>query len=206
MNVAFPPQLFSVAEYLALERAAEERHEYLDGRILDKPSDNWEHGGISVNLVASVGLQLKNGPFRARTKATKVYSGPTQSAGKTTRCLFSYPDVVVICDEPQYLDKARDVVLNPKVIMEVHSESTEAFDRGEKFLRYLTWNESLTDYLLISQDKPQIEHYTRQPDGAWTFRLTTGMEASVALASIDCTLRMADVYDRVKFPDAEPEN
>jgi Uma2 family endonuclease len=98
------------------------------------------------------------------------------------------------------------VLLNPKVIVEVLSESTEAFDRGEKFLRYLTWNESLTDYLLISQDKPQIAHYTRQPDGAWTFRLTTGLQTSVALASIDCTLRMADVYDRVKFPDAEPEN
>jgi Uma2 family endonuclease len=91
------------------------------------------------------------------------------------------------------------VVLNPKVILKILSPSTEAFDRGEKFTRLQTWNPTLTDYVLVSQDRPQIEHYTRQSDGSWSYRRTTGLDASVAIASIGCTLKLADVYDRVSF-------
>lgn len=194
-----PDARVSVAEYLALERAAEERHIYLDGKIIAMAGESPEHGDVSANLLATVVSQLKGGPCRARTKDTKVRSGPTLTAGETTRCLFSYPDIVVICNEPEYLDKHRDVVLNPTAIMEVLSNTTEAFDRGEKFTRFQTWNESLTDYILIAQDKPQIEHFTRQADGAWTYRLTTGMDASVAIPSIKCMLKLAEVYDRVAF-------
>ncbi len=129
-------------------------------------------------------------------------SGPTLSSGETKRCLFSYPDLVVICDEPEYLDEQQDVVLNPKVIMEILSASTEAFDRGEKFLRYQTWNASLGDYLLISQDQPRVEHYTRQADGSWIYRCTVGLDAIVAIPSVACTLKLADIYDRIDFPQA----
>ena len=195
------PALVSVGDYLTRERAAEERSEYLDGEIRAMAGESPEHGDASANLVVTVGIQLKKGPCRVRTKDTKVRSGPALTAGETTRCLFSYPDVVVICEEPQYLDKFRDVVLNPKAIMEVLSHSTEAFDRGEKFTRYQTWNESLTDYVLVSQDKPQIEHYSRQADGSWTYRLATGLGASVSIPSIGCTLKLADVYDRVVFAE-----
>lgn len=196
------PPRFTVSQYLAIERSSEERHYYLDGEIYAMAGESPEHGDITVNLVIVVGNQLKAGPCRARSKDTKVRSGPTLTAGETTGCLFSYPDLVVICDEPQYLDEQRDVVLNPKAIMEVLSPSTEAFDRGEKFTRFQTWNPTLTDYVLISQDKPQIEHYSRQADGSWTYRRTAGLDGSLAIASIQCTLRLADIYERVRFADA----
>jgi Uma2 family endonuclease len=198
---------FTVSHYLAIERKSEERHYYLDGEIYLMAGESPEHGDISANLVAIVVTQLKGGPCRVRTKDTKVRSGPTLTAGDTTRCLFSYPDLVIICQEPQYLDEQRDVVLNPTAVMEVLSPSTEAFDRGEKFSRYQSWNSTLTDYVLISQDQPRIEHYTRQPDGVWTYRRTIGLEATVDIPSIGCTLMLADVYDRVAFPQLqEPTN
>lgn len=195
--------MFTADQYLVIERKSEERHHYLDGEIYAMAGDSPEHADISANLVMVVGIQLRAGRFRVRTKQTRVRSGPTLTAGETTRCLFSYPDVVVICEEPQYLDPHRDVLLNPKAVMEVLSKSTEAFDRGEKFTRYQTWNESLTDYVLVSQDKPQIEHYARQSDGTWTYRLTAGLEASVSIPSIAVTLKLVEVYDRVKFGAVE---
>jgi Uma2 family endonuclease len=117
------------------------------------------------------------------------------------RDFSSIPTSSSFCGEPEYHDTHKDIVLNPKAIFEVLSPSTEAFDRGEKFTRLQTCNPTLTDYVLVSQDRPQIEHYTRQADGEWTYRLHLGLESSVALPSIGCTLKLADVYDRVAFPD-----
>ncbi len=190
---------YTIDQYLKIERAAEERHYYRDGEIYAMAGESDAHGDVSVNIVVALGNQLKGTPCRVRTKDTKVRSGPTLTAGETSRCLFSYPDILVICGEPEYHDALKDIVLNPKVIMEVLSESTEAFDRGEKFTRLQSWNPSLTDYLLVSQDRPQIEHYSRQADGTWSYRRTTGLEASVVIASIQCTLKLAEVYDRVHF-------
>ena len=109
-------------------------------------------------------------------------------------------DLVVVCGEREFHDAFKDVILNPTLIVEVLSPSTEAFDRGEKFKRYQTWNPTLTDYLLVSQDQPQIEHYHRQADGGWTYHRHAGLEASVAIPSIECVVKLADVYDRVVFP------
>ncbi|PYS28300.1 MAG: hypothetical protein DMF75_19030 [Acidobacteria bacterium] len=141
--------LYTVEEYLAFERANDERHEYIDGLIYPvgecptQPDIRGNHADISANLVILVGEQLRNSACRARTKDTKVRSGPTQR--RMMKGLFSYPDVVVICGEPQYHDEHRDVVINPTVIIEVLSESTEARDRGVKFHRYQYWSPTLTD-------------------------------------------------------------
>lgn len=188
---------YTIDQYLTFERAAEERHYFLDGEIYAMAGESSAHGDISANIIISLGTQLKGTSCRVRTKDTKVRSGPFLSAGETTRGLFSYPDILVICGEPDYHDVVKDVILNPKVILEVLSESTEAFDRGEKFTRLQTWNPTLTDYILVSQDRPQVEHYTRQPDGTWSYRLTTGLAARIDIPSIHCTLKLADVYDRV---------
>jgi Uma2 family endonuclease len=190
---------YTVDEYLALERLAEERSIYLDGDILPVPSESWDHGGITVNLCGIVGNQLKGTPCRARTKGTKVRTGPTLMAGDASKGMFTYPELLVICGEPEYHDAHRDIVLNPTAIMEVLSPSTEAFDRGEKFTRYQTWNPTLTDYVLVSQDRPQIEHFQRQPDGSWSYHRYAGLDNSLTVASIHCTLKLADVYDRVVF-------
>jgi Uma2 family endonuclease len=131
--------LHSIEEYLALERASEERHEYLDGLVYAMAGESGEHGDISVNLVREVSVQLRGTSCRARTKDTKVLSGPRPIHTRSKQGLFSYPDLVVICGEPQYHDEFTDVILNPAVIIEVLSESTESFDRGEKFHRYQVW-------------------------------------------------------------------
>ena len=119
--------------------------------------------------------------------------------------LFSYPDLVVICGEPQYHDEHTDVILNPAAIIEVPSKSTESFDRGEKFHRYQVWNPTLTDYLLVSQNAPIIEHFTRQADGSWSYKIYQGLDRSLTIESIGCELRLADVYDRINFESQDSD-
>src|SRR5437763_1371764 len=131
---------YTVDQYLAMERHAEERHLFLDGEIYAMAGESDRHGIISVNLVALLVVQLRGGPCSVRTKDTKVRSGPIPMSGAATKGMFSYPDVLVICKEPEYHDAFRDILLNPKAIFEVLSESTEAFDRGEKFQRFQEWN------------------------------------------------------------------
>jgi Uma2 family endonuclease len=205
MALARTQLFFTVEEYLALERASEERYEYLDGQIYAMAGESGAHADICTNLVSILHPQLRDAPCRVRSKDTKVRSGPDPKRGRTTKGLFSYPDIVVICGEPQYHDEHRDVILNPAVIIEVLSESTEAFDRGEKFLRYQLWNPTLTDYLLVSQSSPLIEHYVRQIDGGWSYYVYQGLEQSLSIKSIDCTLRSSEVYDRVVFPEEPAE-
>jgi len=195
--------LYSAEEYLEFERQAEERHEYLDGFIYAMAGESPLHADISANLVGLLHEQLRDSPCRVRTKDTKVRSGPTQR--RIMKGLFSYPDVVVICGEPQYHDEHRDVVINPRVIIEVLSESTEARDRGVKFHRYQTWSPTLTDYVLVSQQTPLIEHFERQADGSWSLRIYQGIEESFTIKSINCTLRLSDVYARIVFPEESDE-
>jgi Uma2 family endonuclease len=190
---------YTIDQYLAMERASPDRHTFLDGEIYAMAGESDEHGITSFNLAGLVFFQLRGKPCQGRTKDTKVRSGPMLSAGQTTRGLFSYPDIVVICGEPEFHDAEKDVILNPTAIFEVLSRSTEAFDRGEKFNRYQTWNPSLREYVLVSQDQPLIEHFSRQPDGSWTYHRSVGMDAIVTIESIGCVLKLADVYERVKF-------
>ena len=109
------------------------------------------------------------------------------------------------CGERQYHDQHSDVLLNPTVIIEVLSPSTEAYDRGEKFWRYRTYIDVLTDYVLVSQSMPLIEHYRRQPNDEWLLASVGDLAGSLQLASINCTLRLAEVYDRISFPSADEQ-
>ena len=194
--------LLTVDEYLAMERAAEERHQYLDGHVFAMAGESDEHGDISMNVGGLFHAHLRGKRCRPRGSNTKIRSGPAGPVSrKLTKGMFSYPDVVVICGEPEYHDEFRDVVLNPTTIVEVLSPSTEAFDRGQKFQRYRDWNPTLTDYLLVHQDRPEIEHFHRLPDGAWKYRVHKGLKAQVKLVSIRYTLKLAEVYERVSFPE-----
>ena len=192
---------FTVDEYLALERAAFDRHIYLDGEIIAMACETDAHGIVTVNIIITLGNQLKGTLCQVRTKDTKIRSGPIPETGHSTKGMFSYPDIVVVCGEVEYHDAHKDVILNPKAIFGVLSESTEAFDRGEKLHRFQRHNPTLTDYILVSQDKAQVEHYYRQPDGEWMYRLHTGLEASVVIGSIGSVLKLSDVYDRAVFPE-----
>jgi Uma2 family endonuclease len=193
----------TVEEYLALERASEERHIFLDGVVFAMAGESPDHGTISMNLSIRVGTQLLGTPCRAFSKDMKVRSGPARS--NTAKGLYSYPDLVVVCGEMSFHDQRRDVLVNPTVIIEVLSESTEAFDRGAKFLRYQIWNPTLSDYLLVWQTSPIIEHFVREARGAWKYTPYQGIEQRVSIESISCVLHLADVYDRIDFSTAETE-
>ena len=199
--MGLPKPVRTEDQYLAFERGAEERHIYVDGEVFAMAGESWNHGDIVVNVVHTLVDQLKDGPCRVRTTNTRVRSGPLPRNPKRPAGLYSYPDVVVVCDEPKYLDDFRDVLLNPNVIVEALSESTEAFDRGEKLRRYQKYNPSLTDYILISQDRPQIEHFRRDKDGSWRYTIHEGMKAVVKIDSIKCRLKASEVYRRIKFSE-----
>jgi Uma2 family endonuclease len=183
--------VFTTEEYLSLERFSEIRHEYLDGFVYAMAGESPEHSTIWFNLAGSLHGQLNGTPCRGFSPNMKVRAGK--------RGLYAYPDLMVVCGDPVFHDKQRDVITNPTVIFEVLSRSTEAYDRGEKFLRYRTEIETLQDYILVTQDQPRIEHFSRQPDGTWSHTEINGLTETLSLSSIDCRIALADVYSRISF-------
>ncbi|MBO0863092.1 MAG: Uma2 family endonuclease [Chloracidobacterium sp.] len=193
-------------QYLSIERESEERREYLDGQIYTKAGESPQHGDICTNLTREVSAQLKGASCRLWTKDSKVRSGPMPKRRDSIKGLYSYPDAVIVCGKPQFLDEYQDVVINPRVIIEVLSPSTEAFDSNEKFRRYRTHNPSLTDYLIVAQNQPSIEHFARREEGQWVIAASVNeLSGSVHIASINCSLLLAEVYDRVEFLEDDEE-
>jgi Uma2 family endonuclease len=199
------PHRITIEEYLADERAALNRHEYLDGEIIAMAGESLAHGIICQNIGGLLYVQLKGTPCFAVAKDTKVRSGLGVASSRSTSGMFSYPDILVVCGEAQFFDDQSDVIANPTAILEVLSKSTESYDRGEKFQRYRAWNATLVDYVLVSQTKPFVEHFRRQADDTWNLSEAVGLEAAVTIPSISCTLQLADVYDRIAFPESPPE-
>jgi Uma2 family endonuclease len=196
---------YTVDEYLAFERASIERHEYLDGRIISMVNESLQHNEATTNIVVSIGYQLNSVNCRLRTKDLKIVSGAASTDGTGKKGLFSYPDIVAVVGKPEYRDAFRDTLLNPKVILEVLSKSTEASDRGEKFQRYQMHNPSLQDYILVSQNRPQVDHFQRRPVSGWTYRHHSGLSASFTIESIGCELKLATVYHRIDL-ESDPAN
>jgi Uma2 family endonuclease len=188
-------------EYLALERQSEERHQYVDGQIYAMAGESLEHSTICFNLNTILGAQLRGGNCRGLSPNMKIRSGPLQRNSR--RGFFSYADLIVVCGQPRFHDEHRDVLLNPAVLFEVLSPSTEAFDRGEKFRRYATHLDTLSDYVLVSSDRPLIEHFRRQPAGQWLYSGVEGLEGRLELESIACRLPLAEVFEGVEFPAEE---
>lgn len=190
----------SPEEYLRREREAEERHEYDNGRIYAMAGESLSHSRICFSLAALVSSQLKG-------KQCEGFS-PNMKIGISTASKYVYPDLSVVCGKPLFHDTQKDVLLNPKAIIEVLSPSTEKHDRTTKFLAYQQI-ESLTDYLLISQDRPLAEHFARQNGAQWLYTAYTDLSAIVHLPSIECQLLLTEIYDRVEFPpeeEVEPES
>jgi len=183
-------QSISVEAYLAMERESEEKHEYLNGEVLAMGGASPNHGLIVANVVTQFIIQLKKRPCT-------VY--PTDLRVKVSQTgLHTYPDVVVVCGEPQFDDEMKDTLTNPTLLVEVLSETTKDYDRGGKFAYYRTLP-SFMEYVLIAQDTPHLEHFLRQPNKRWTLYETDRMEDTVELESIGCTLSLADVYDKVRL-------
>jgi len=184
--------LVTPTEYLSRERAAETKSEYLNGEILPMVGASREHNVIAGNIYALLWNQLRN------RDDCEVYGSDMRVKVSPTG-LYAYPDVVAVCGEPQFEDDEFDTLLNPTVIVEVLSESTEAYDRGEKFAHYRRL-ESLSDYLLVAQDRSRVEHFTRNADDQWLLSDAAGPEQIIAVASLGCTLRLSEVYHKVNLP------
>jgi Uma2 family endonuclease len=188
--MAIPQTLpsFTSEQYLALERQSEVRHEYLDGFVYAMAGESPEHSTICFNIAGLVHSQLRNGVCRGFSPNMKVRTDPSG--------LFAYPDLAVVCGAPIFHDDRRDVLVNPVVIFEVLSDSTEAYDRGEKFLRYRRGIATLVDYILIHQRRARVEHFTRA-DGTWPGQAIEGINATLTIASIGCQLSLIEIYARV---------
>jgi Uma2 family endonuclease len=199
--------VYTEEEYLALEREADERHEYIDGMIYAMAGESPEHGKVSVNLIRIVSTHLLDRDCDLFTKDMKVRSGPLPKSRLSTKGLYSYPDLVVICGEMKFLDEYQDVLINPTAIIEVLSDSTEEFDHKQKFPRYQQCLPTLADYLLVSQNQPLIELFHRpSPRSArWEYLPVSGLTGRLTIPSIKCPLQLVDVYRRVKFPVASGE-
>jgi Uma2 family endonuclease len=178
-------------EYLALERQAEIRSEYVDGEMVAMAGGSPNHSLVIGNLHAELRQGLKGRPCRTYPGDLRV----RVPAGN----LYTYPDVVVVCGDLQMDDVDCDAVLNPILIAEVLSPTTESYDRGRKFELYQTL-ESLREYVLVAQDRPRVEHYLRQDGHVWLYTDVSGLESSVSLSSIECRVPLAEIYDKVVFP------
>ena len=174
-------------EYLALERKAEFKSEYMEGLVYALAGASRRHNLIVGNTVTALNIQL-------RERNCRVYPSDIKVKIRTANRFF-YPDVSVVCGDDEFVDGEQDVILNPTVIVEVSSESTAAFDRGKKFLSYQQI-ESLRDFVLISQDEVMVEGYARQGNETWLYTKMTGLEGQLTLPSIKCQLLLRDVYNK----------
>ena len=201
MGLAQAVPMYTAEEYLEIERASEERHEYIDGEIFAMAGESDPHSIITINLGAEFHNQLKGRDCAALSPNMKVRSGPDPKFSRSLKGFFSYADLMIACGKRLYHDDYKDVLLNPKVIIEILSSTTEAYDRGEKFRRYRTWIPTFTDYLLVSQTEPLVEHYSLDKSVFWVLRATVSeLTESIKIPSIGCELKMAEIYDRVDFP------
>ena len=187
---AKPQGLLSREEYLALERRGEEKHEHLAGELVAMVGASFRHNLIQTRVLASLYQQLRGRPCEVTPSDLRVTVGALG--------IYTYPDVTVVCGEPQFEDAEQDTLLNPTVLIEILSPSTESYDRGKKFQPYRLIP-TFREYLLIAQDQPLIEHYVRQAHNRWLLATFEQLGDVIALDAIGCTLALADVYDGIVF-------
>jgi Uma2 family endonuclease len=197
MSLPQAKKRYTPAEYYELERAAPYKSDFYDGEIFAMAGETGEHSQITGNILIAVGMRLRGGPCTVRESNLRVKV--------TATGLRTYPDAAVYCAPAEYdpEDGARQTALNPTVIFEVLSPSTERYDRGLK-ARHYRRIESLRAYVLVAQDRPQVEVHQRQPGGAWEIRDAGGLKSSIRLDAIGVELPLAEVYDRVEFPEISP--
>ena len=188
-NLAYKKESLTDEEYLRVERQAFEKSELINGRIVAMAGASENHNVISSNVFFEIGIQTKKGDCRAFSSDMRV---------KAKKGNYYYPDIVVVCGERKFEDNKKDILLNPKVIVEVLSKSTKLKDRNEKLDSYMSL-ESLTDYVLIEQDAMRIEHFMKISEKEWKVNLLTENADKLALESINCEVSLDEIYREVKF-------
>lgn len=182
---------YTVAEYFELENSAELRHEFIDGQILDMAGGSDAHAQIAANLFLTIGRRLEGKPCSMRTSDMRIKYGH--------RVNYGYADALVVCGKPEFDPRDQNTLLNPKVIIEVLSDSTETFDRGNKSVMYREI-ESLGDYVLVSQNEPAVEVISRQNDGTWLIHSYRGLDAEARLICLNLRIPLREIFAGVEFP------
>lgn len=185
--------LLSAEEYLATERQSGTRSEFLDGEMFAMSGASLRHNRLAMNLATTLEEGLRSGDCEVFVSDLRVR---VQATG-----LYTYPDVVVVCGRPEVDDEEMDTLLNPKIIFEILSKPTESYDRGMKFSHYRTLP-SLSDYVLVAQERMHVEHYSRQAGDRWLLADLDGREAVLQLPSVGIDLPLASIYRRVLDEDA----
>ena len=184
MSVAV--QTLSPLTYLTRDRQSKVKSDYIDGQVYQMAGASLNHNLIFADVFGELYIHLKNHPCRILPSDMRVRMDDS----------YVYPDIVIVCDEPQV--ESNDILLNPTIVIEILSPSTEAYDRGAKSIKFRTID-SLKEYALVSQDSPHVEHYIRQDDNQWLFSERKALDGSLYLPSIDCTLSLADIYQQIEF-------
>ena len=185
----------SSSDYLVMDRTSETRHEYYFGEVIAMSGGTHNHSLISMNIGREVGNSLKGTPCDTLNPHMRV---------KTVTGVYAYPDVTIVCGGAEFDDDRNDVLLNPAVIFEVLSPSTEDYDRGKKLLHYRSIP-SLKAYVLVSQDQARVESFSRNIDGSgWLLTEVLGVTSVLPIRSLGVELPLTDIYDRVIFQTLDP--
>jgi Uma2 family endonuclease len=187
-----PRPKLTPAEYLAIERAAEFKSEFLNGEMFTMAGASPSHNAIKENLIGELYARLKGGPCRSYSSDQRVKVSATG--------LYTYPDIVIVCGQAEYEPDQPDVLINPRVIIEVLSDSTESYDYGPKFRHYKRIK-SFQEYLLVAQNEPVVDRFALQPNGRWELTTVTGLDGELELIAVSAKLRLADIYAGVTFPE-----
>lgn len=184
-----PVTYLTPEQYLHLERAVEDRHEYVDGEMVAMSGGSPKHSRIATNLTRN--LPLKSGGD------CQIFNSDLRVSVHWSR-LITYPDVTVVCGKPEYTDEKRDTVTNPRLLVEVLSPSTEAHDRGKKADLY-RFIPSLCEFLLIGQSPVVVDHFRRFPDGTWQIIALREMSDVLRLDSLDCSFPVTEIYAGIEL-------
>ena len=189
---SLPRARFTPKQYLEMERNSEHKSEYWNGEIVAMAGGSRRHSLINVNISGELRARLKGGLCQTYSSNLRV---------QVTLIGYFYPDVSVVCDKPKFADDEADMLTNPAVVVEVLSPSTEDKDRGIKFAFYRQVP-TLSDYVMVSQEEPLVEHYARQDHDHWMLAVLRGRDAVLRLPSIGCDLPLSEIYARVAFSRA----
>lgn len=189
---AVPKTKLTPAEYLAIERKAEFKSEYYRGEMFAMAGARFPHNAVKDNLILRIGMQLEGSPCRTLSSDQRVTIPATT--------LYTYPDIVIICEPPVFEDAMMDTLLNPQVIIEILSDSTESYDRGAKASQYKQIT-SLREYVIVGLRTPVIERHVRQDDGSWNVMEFAGLDAVLQFASVPAKVPLSEIYRGVEFPE-----
>lgn len=186
------PMRISEDEYLALERRSETKHELVNGVPVAMAGGSFQHNSIAANVLGALRVLLRGKSCRAVGSDQRVHVPATG--------LYTYPDVTVVCGKPEFHPKEPDTLTNPRVLIEVLSDSTEAFDRGAKFAHYRSIP-SFVEYVLVAQNEPRVEHFRRLETGQWILTVYRGESARVELPALGCELPVGELYEGLEVGD-----